>query len=76
MHKTTDVADGELNPGSCILNAVDAFSALTLLVGWQEGHPACRKPIDGLLAWLSVWARCRFAYGPADATATRYLLLQ
>jgi len=20
-----------------------AFSALTLLVGWQEGHPACRK---------------------------------
>ena len=22
---------------------VDAFSALTLLVGQQEGHPACRK---------------------------------
>ena len=21
----------------------DAFSALTLLVGWQEGHPACKK---------------------------------
>jgi len=21
-----------------------AFSALTLLVGWQEGHPACKKP--------------------------------
>ena len=20
-----------------------AFSALTLLVGWQEGHPACKK---------------------------------
>jgi len=19
------------------------FSALTLLVGWQEGHPACKK---------------------------------
>jgi len=30
----------------------------------------------GLLAWLSVWARCRFAYGPADATATHCLLLQ
>jgi len=23
--------------------SVDAFSALTLLVGWQEGHPACKK---------------------------------
>jgi len=22
---------------------VPAFSALTLLVGWQEGHPACKK---------------------------------
>jgi len=20
-----------------------AFSALSLLVGWQEGHPACKK---------------------------------
>ena len=28
------------------------FSALTLLVGRQEGHPACRKPSGGVLAWL------------------------
>jgi len=26
------------------------FSALTLLVGRQEGHPACKKLGDGLLA--------------------------
>ena len=26
-----------------ILRYFAAFSALTLLVGWQEGHPACRK---------------------------------
>ena len=32
-----------------------AFSALTLLVGRQEGHPACKKLSDGVLAWLSVW---------------------
>jgi len=32
-----------------------AFSALTLLVGWQEGHPACKKLSGGVLAWLSVW---------------------
>jgi len=25
------------------LTALNAFSALTLLVGWQEGHPACKK---------------------------------
>ena len=24
-------------------NALVAFSALTLLVGWQEGHPACKN---------------------------------
>ena len=23
--------------------ALIAFSALTLLLGWQEGHPACKK---------------------------------
>ena len=27
---------------SLTLGAI-AFSALTLLVGWQEGHPACKK---------------------------------
>ena len=52
-----------------------AFSALTLLVGWQEGHPACKKLSGGMLAWLS-GMRCRFAYSPADATAIHYLLLQ
>jgi len=28
-----------------------AFSALTLLVGYQEGHPACKKLSGGMLAW-------------------------
>jgi len=27
---------------------------LTLLVGRQEGHPACKKLSGGALAWLSV----------------------
>ena len=30
------------------------FSALMLLVRWQEEHPACKKLSDGVLAWLSV----------------------
>ena len=33
-----------------------AFSALTLLVGRQEGHPVCKKLSGGVLAWLSVWS--------------------
>ena len=33
-----------------------AFSALTLLVGRLEGHPACKKLSGGVLAWLSVWS--------------------
>jgi len=32
------------------------FSALTLLVGRQEGHPACKKLSGVVLAWLSVWS--------------------
>jgi len=33
-----------------------AFSAFTLLVGQQEGHPACKKLSGEVLAWLSVWS--------------------
>jgi len=53
-----------------------AFTAWTLLVGWQEGHPASKKLEWWVLAWLSVWGQVRFAHGSADATATHYLLLQ
>jgi len=53
-----------------------AFSALMLLVGRQEGHPAYKKLSGGELAWLSVWSKVQIAYGPADATATHCLLLQ
>ena len=54
-----------------------AFSALTLLVGRQVGHPACKKLSGGVLwhGYLS-GARCRLACGRADATATHCLLLQ
>jgi len=34
----------------------NAFSALTLLVGRQEGHLACKNLSGGVLAWLSVWS--------------------
>jgi len=40
------------------------FSALTLLVGWQEGHPACKKLSGGVLAWLSVWSEVQTCIQP------------
>jgi len=42
-----------------------AFSALTLLVGRQEGHPACKKQSGGLLAWLSVWSEVQTCIWPS-----------
>ena len=41
-----------------------AFSALTLLVGRQEGHPACKKQSGGVLAWLSVWSEVQTCIWP------------
>jgi len=53
-----------------------AFSALALLVGRQERHPACKKLSGEVLAWLSVWSEVQTCICPADATATHFLWLQ
>jgi len=42
-----------------------AFSALTLLVERQEGHPACKKLSGGVLAWLSVWREMQTCIWPS-----------
>jgi len=48
----SDVGNEKFHPGNFFVKRQDvmisvllccAFSALTLLVGWQEGHPACKK---------------------------------
>ena len=59
-----------------VIYGIYAFSALMLLVGRQEGHPACKKVSGEVLAWLSVWSEVQTCICPADATATRCLLLQ
>ena len=41
------------------------FSALTLLVGRQEGHPACKKLSGRLLAWLSVCSEVQTCIWPS-----------
>ena len=47
------------------LGLIFAFSALTLLVGRQEGHPACKKLSGGVLAWLSVWSEVQTCIWPS-----------
>jgi len=53
-------------------------SALTLLAGQQEGHPACKNEWwgAGVVIRLKRGAvHCRLAYGPAEANAIHCLLL-
>jgi len=44
---------------------VSDLTALTLLVGRQEEHPACKKLSGGLLAWLSVWSKVQTCIWPS-----------
>jgi len=44
---------------------ISAFSALTLLVGQQEGHPVCKKQSGGVLVWLSVWSKVQTCIWPS-----------
>jgi len=50
---------------SCFVLYHLAFSALTLLVGRQEGHPACKKLSSGVLVWLSVWSEVQICIWPS-----------
>jgi len=42
-----------------------SWALLTLLVGWQEGYPACKKLSGGVLAWLSVWSEVQTCIRPS-----------
>ena len=48
-----------------LIDARDAFSALTLLVWRQEGHPACKKLSGEVLAWLSLWSKVQTCIWPS-----------
>jgi len=41
------------------------FFVLTLLVGWQEGHPACKKQSGGVLVWLFAWSKVQTCIWPS-----------
>jgi len=42
-----------------------AFSALTLLVGRQEKHPACKRLRGGVLVGLSDWSKVQTCIWPS-----------
>ena len=44
---------------------LSAFSALMLLVGRQEWHPACKKLSGWMLAWLCVWVKLQICIWPS-----------
>jgi len=49
----------------CIDMKKKTFSALTLLVGRLEGHPACKRLSGRMLAWLSVWSEVQICISPS-----------
>ena len=50
----------------CLLwKFITTFSALMLLVGWQEEHPAYKKLSGGVLAWLSVRSEVQTCIWPS-----------
>jgi len=50
---------------NCLFVYFFVFSDLTLLVGWQQGHPACKKLSSGVLVWLSVWSEVQACIWPS-----------
>jgi len=50
---------------SWITFPTNSVSALTLLVGWEEGHPARKKLSGGVLALLSVCSEVQTCIWPS-----------
>ena len=48
----------------CTVKIIVPSVLLSLLVGRQEGHPACKKQSGGVLEWLSVWSEVQTCIWP------------
>ena len=57
----------DVGPFSVKVTVNSAFSALTLLVGRQEGHPACKKQEwwGIVMMWLSFWSEVQTCIWPS-----------
>jgi len=48
------------------LSKINAFTALILLIGWQEGHPACKNWVVGCWhGYKSVWSEVQTCIWPS-----------
>jgi len=54
-----------IEKGIMLEKRICAFSALTLLVGLQEGHPVCEKLSGGMMAWLCIWVKVQTCIWPS-----------
>jgi len=61
----TRITEQSVTHTGCLYEKTSAFSALTLLVWRQEGHPACKKLTAGVLVWLSVWSKVQTCIWPS-----------
>ena len=75
--KTTFDDEGADVQLKVILRHISCYLPSMLWRCWLGGRKGV-WPVKtgGMLAWLSVWGRCGFAYGSSDVTATHCLLLQ
>jgi len=62
-HSTDQIKFPDFSITSLVVLAT--FSALTLLVWRQEGHPACKKLSGGMLAWLCIWGEMQICTWPS-----------
>jgi len=53
----TVAADGVLFELNFVVIGIDAFSALMLLVGWQEKHLVCKTLSGVILAWFVTFCK-------------------
>ena len=60
---------GELGVSKSMEYDIFPFSALTLLVGRQEGHPASKKLDVGLLV-VMIWVELRTTYSSSSPVVT------
>ena len=60
LHTKTRGCLGETSP-----EMTNFVSSGALLVGRQEGHPACEKLSSEVLAWLSVWSKVQTCIWPS-----------
>jgi len=65
VHVQSDLSKWILHKWITCFSALIAFGALMLLVGRQEGHPACKKLSGGVLVWLSVWSEVQTCIWPS-----------